>query len=54
MLMIAERSQRDPKEYLPFISHLRTLSLPLAKYTIDEVLKNWKNAITNLSQAGMH
>ena len=35
VLMVAERSQRDPKEYLPFLAHLKSLSPALAKYEID-------------------
>ena len=50
--MVAERSQKDPKEYLPFLSHLQSLPPFLAKYTIDIQLQRWDKALRNISEGG--
>eukprot|EP00727_Mastigamoeba_balamuthi_P003579 m51a1_g13218 putative elongator complex protein 1 (450) ;mRNA; r:243-2206 len=52
VLMVAPKTQKDPKEYLPFISHLRSLPGPMQRYTIDLHLGNHASALRNLSAAG--
>ncbi|KAK3098402.1 hypothetical protein FSP39_019180 [Pinctada imbricata] len=54
VLMVAEKSQKDPKEYIPFLNHLRRLEGPYQKYTIDKHLKRYKKALESISQCGEH
>eukprot|EP00002_Diphylleia_rotans_P026807 TRINITY_DN5361_c0_g1_i1.p1 TRINITY_DN5361_c0_g1~~TRINITY_DN5361_c0_g1_i1.p1 ORF type:complete len:1221 (-),score=246.17 TRINITY_DN5361_c0_g1_i1:42-3704(-) len=50
--MVAQKSSKDPKEYLPFLSELQKLAPQLQKYTIDKLLKRFERALTHISQAG--
>jgi elongator complex protein 1 len=51
--MIGQRSQKDPKEYLPFLASLQQIQPPpYQRYKIDMHLKRWHLALQNLSQAG--
>ena len=51
MLFVAERSQKDPKEYLPFLNELKSHSPPAyQRYKIDLHLKRHKSALKNLSE----
>ncbi|KAF8942635.1 hypothetical protein BGZ47_006286 [Haplosporangium gracile] len=52
VLMVAQWSQKDPREYLPFLNELRTLEKYYQRYRIDDHLKKYKSALQNLSQAG--
>ncbi|XP_073242058.1 elongator complex protein 1-like [Porites lutea] len=49
VLMVAEKSQKDPKEYLPFLNNLRKLETNFQRYTIDKYLKRYSKAIRHLS-----
>ncbi|XP_054872358.1 elongator complex protein 1-like isoform X2 [Amphiprion ocellaris] len=42
VLMVAEKSQKDPKEYLPFLNMLKSLEPNYQRYTIDKHLKRYK------------
>jgi len=49
-IMVASKSQKDPKEYLPFLKSLHDLDPPAyRKYSIDSYLKNWEKALTHIS-----
>ncbi|XP_041916665.1 elongator complex protein 1 [Alosa sapidissima] len=52
VLMVAEKSQKDPKEYLPFLNMLKTLELNYQRYTIDKHLKRYSKALQHLSKCG--
>ncbi|XP_068181291.1 elongator complex protein 1 [Antennarius striatus] len=52
VLMVAERSQKDPKEYLPFLRRLQGLDPPYQRYTIDRHLRRYGAALQHLSRCG--
>lgn len=52
VLMVAEKSQKDPKEYLPFLNMLKTLEPNYQRYTIDKHLKRYKKALHHLRKCG--
>ncbi|XP_056137038.1 elongator complex protein 1 isoform X2 [Lampris incognitus] len=52
VLMVAEKSQKDPKEYLPFLNKLKTLEPNYQRYTIDKHLKRYRKALHHLSKCG--
>ncbi|GAA5956343.1 hypothetical protein JCM21900_006151 [Sporobolomyces salmonicolor] len=52
VLMIAQHSQKDPREYLPFLRALRELPLHLQRHKIDDHLARHDSALRNLALAG--
>uniref|UniRef100_A0A671U8I9 Elongator complex protein 1 n=1 Tax=Sparus aurata TaxID=8175 RepID=A0A671U8I9_SPAAU len=52
VLMVAEKSQKDPKEYLPFLNMLKSLEPNYQRYTIDKHLKRYRKALQHLSKCG--
>uniref|UniRef100_A0A3P8S784 Elongator acetyltransferase complex subunit 1 n=1 Tax=Amphiprion percula TaxID=161767 RepID=A0A3P8S784_AMPPE len=52
VLMVAVKSQKDPKEYLPFLNMLKSLEPNYQRYTIDKHLKRYKKALLHLSKCG--
>ncbi|TRY67043.1 hypothetical protein TCAL_11445 [Tigriopus californicus] len=50
VLFVAEKSQKDPKEYLPFMNELNSYPLAYRKYKIDIHLKRYAKALSNLAQ----
>lgn len=52
VLMVAEKSQRDPKEYIPFLEELRQMPENYQRYTIDMHLKRYASALLHLSKCG--
>ncbi|XP_010780135.1 elongator complex protein 1-like [Notothenia coriiceps] len=52
VLMVAEKSQKDPKEYLPFLNMLKSLEPNYQRYSIDKHLKRYRKALQHLSRAG--
>ncbi|KAG7449880.1 Elongator complex protein 1 [Guyanagaster necrorhizus] len=52
VLMIAQHSQKDPREYLPFLRELRALGRYMQKFRIDDHLKRYESALRNLGLAG--
>ncbi|KAJ8268913.1 hypothetical protein COCON_G00115200 [Conger conger] len=52
VLMVAEKSQKDPKEYLPFLNTLKKMESNYQRYTIDKHLKRYKKALHHLSKCG--
>ena len=52
VLMVAEKSQKDPKEYLPFLNQLRRLETNYQRYTIDKHLKRYSKALTHICKCG--
>nr|XP_019009784.1 elongator complex protein 1 [Kwoniella pini CBS 10737]OCF48565.1 elongator complex protein 1 [Kwoniella pini CBS 10737] len=52
VLMIAQYSQKDPKEYLPFLRELRALDKWDQRFRIDDHLFRRESALRNLKQSG--
>ncbi|KAM8909960.1 elongator complex protein 1 isoform 2-T2 [Spinachia spinachia] len=52
VLMVAEKSQKDPKEYLPFLNMLKSLETNYQRFTIDKHLKRYRKALHHLSKCG--
>ncbi|XP_049641142.1 elongator complex protein 1 [Suncus etruscus] len=52
VLMVAEKSQKDPKEYLPFLNMLKKMETNYQRFTIDKHLKRYEKAIGHLSKCG--
>ena len=48
-MFIAEKSQKDPKEYVPFLNELKNLEENYMKYSIDKHLKRYSSALVHLS-----
>jgi elongator complex protein 1 len=48
-MMVAERSQKDPREWVPFLEQFRKLASPFKEYKIDVHLKRWHSALTHLA-----
>lgn len=51
-LLIAQQSQKDPKEYLPFLRELHKLLLTRRKFEIDTYLKRFNKALEHLAEIG--
>ncbi|KAK3683638.1 IKI3 family-domain-containing protein [Podospora appendiculata] len=47
-LLVAQQSQRDPREYLPFIQELHKMSVLDRQFAIDDKLSNWEKALDHL------
>ncbi|KAG7091295.1 hypothetical protein E1B28_010341 [Marasmius oreades] len=52
VLMIAQHSQKDPREYLPYLRELRALDPYYQRFRIDDHLRRYASALRNLSLAG--
>ncbi|OSC96781.1 IkappaB kinase complex IKAP component [Trametes coccinea BRFM310] len=52
VLMVAQHAQKDPREYLPFLRELRSLDHYYQRFRIDDHLRRYEKALTNLSLAG--
>ncbi|XP_047349459.1 putative elongator complex protein 1 isoform X1 [Vespa velutina] len=49
-MLIASKSQKDPKEYIPFLNNLKKLDENFMKYSIDIHLKRYESALNNISK----
>ncbi len=54
VVMVAERSQMDPKEYLPFLNELNRLPLEYRCFKIDSSLKRYSKALGHIAKCGRH
>ncbi|XP_060092966.1 elongator complex protein 1 [Heteronotia binoei] len=52
VLMVAEKSQKDPKEYLPFLNQLKKMEINYQRYSIDKHLKRYPKALGHLAKCG--
>ncbi|XP_069486709.1 elongator complex protein 1 isoform X2 [Ambystoma mexicanum] len=52
VIMVAEKSQKDPKEYLPFLNDLKKMETNYQRYTIDKHLKRYTKALLHLAKCG--
>ncbi|RXM34216.1 Elongator complex protein 1 [Acipenser ruthenus] len=50
VIMVSEKSQKDPKEQLPFLNTLKKMEINYQRYTIDKHLKRYKKALRHLSK----
>jgi elongator complex protein 1 len=48
VLKIGQLSQKDPKEYIPFLLNLKNMDKYVQRYTIDIHLKRWELALENI------
>ncbi|RYP40197.1 hypothetical protein DL767_001912 [Monosporascus sp. MG133] len=53
-LLVAQQSQRDPREYLPFIQDLHQLPSLRRQFVIDDRLKRHEKALTHLQRLQAH
>lgn len=47
-MFIAEKSQKDPKEYIPFLNQLKNLEENYMKFNIDKHLKRYTKALEHI------
>ncbi|CAL1531752.1 unnamed protein product [Lymnaea stagnalis] len=52
VMMVAAKSQKDPKEYIPFLNHLRSLEDNFRYYTIDKHLEKYSHALEHIAKCG--
>ncbi|KAI1825685.1 elongator complex protein [Xylaria intraflava] len=53
-LLVAQQSQRDPREYLPFIQNLHQLPTLRRKFGIDDHLGRYEKALAHLKDSHAH
>ncbi|XP_053693456.1 elongator complex protein 1 [Sabethes cyaneus] len=53
VLYVATKSQKDPKEYLPFLNELKRLEQSYQRYKIDCHLKRFSKAIEHMAHYGI-
>lgn len=51
VILVAKYTQKDPKEYLPYLKKLQEMDPVLMKYQINMDLKNYEDALIELSKA---
>jgi len=51
VILVAKYTQKDPKEYLPYLKKLQEKEPVLMKYQINMDLKNYEDALYELSRA---
>ncbi|XP_076373726.1 elongator complex protein 1 isoform X2 [Tachypleus tridentatus] len=54
VLMVAEKTQKDPKEYLPFLNELQQLDPTYQKYKIDLHLHRFKKSLHHICKCEGH
>ncbi|EAQ83991.1 hypothetical protein CHGG_10395 [Chaetomium globosum CBS 148.51] len=47
-ILVAQQSQRDPREYLPFVQELHKMPVLKRQFTIDDKLEHWEKALDHL------
>ena len=52
VMMVAEKSQKDPKEYLPFLNDLNKMEENYRKFKIDQTLKRYSRALQSIALCG--
>lgn len=53
VLFVAQKSQKDPKEFLPFLNELKQLEENYRKYRIDNHLKRYEKALEHIVKCGV-
>ncbi|KAI8913226.1 IKI3 family-domain-containing protein [Gorgonomyces haynaldii] len=54
VLMVAQHSQKDPREYIPFLQELSKLEQNYQRYKIDDHLKKYTRALSHLAKCADH
>ncbi|XP_053985315.1 elongator complex protein 1 [Hylaeus volcanicus] len=49
-MFVASKSQKDPKEYIPFLNDLKKLDENYMKYSIDLYLKRYESALEHIAK----
>ena len=49
-MFVAQQSQKDPKEYIPFLNHLMNLEEYYMKYSVDKHLNRHEKALEHISK----
>ncbi|XP_046559311.1 LOW QUALITY PROTEIN: putative elongator complex protein 1 [Haliotis rubra] len=52
VLMVAEKSQKDPKEYIPFLNKLRRMEDNYRRFAIDQHLRRFRKALQHIAGCG--
>lgn len=52
VLYVAQKSQKDPKEFLPFLNELKQLEVNYRHFKIDQYLKRYDKALYNIAKCG--
>ncbi|EGG24079.1 elongation protein 1 [Cavenderia fasciculata] len=52
VIMVAQKSQKDPKEYMAFLTQLQSMEPNYQKYAIDCHLERWSLALQHLAATG--
>lgn len=50
VILVAKYTQKDPKEYLPYLKKLQEMESTLMKYQINMDLKNYEDALYEISK----
>lgn len=50
VVLVASKSQKDPKEYLAFLNKLREMEPNYQRYSVDKHLRKWESALFHLIQ----
>lgn len=53
VLFVAEKSEKDPKEYIPFLNELNSFEENYRKYKIDHHLKRFGKALEHIAKCGV-
>lgn len=53
VLFVAQKSQKDPKEYIPFLNELKGFEENYRKYRIDSHLKRYEKALQHIVKCGV-
>ncbi|XP_066992308.2 elongator complex protein 1 isoform X2 [Anabrus simplex] len=54
VMMVAGKSNKDPKEYIPFLNELHLLEPNYQRYTIDNFLKRYSSALKHIALCPDH
>lgn len=52
VMFVAQKSKKDPKEYLAFLDQLQNYDKDYRCFKIDEYLKRWKKALHHIARCG--
>ena len=54
VILVAKYTQKDPKEYLPYLKRLQEMDPVLMKYQINMDLKDYEDALSEISKDEKH
>ncbi|XP_016980358.1 putative elongator complex protein 1 isoform X1 [Drosophila rhopaloa] len=52
VIFVSQKSQKDPKEFLPYLNELKALPTDYRKFRIDDHLKRYSSALSHLAACG--